>query len=205
MTHPNGPQPPDGRPAWAYGEDAVEQDLAAVPTFLRDRATQDRHGPGTVPGAARPAPPVSHLVGVTEPVATIDPASLPMAGVSPRRVLQFVAVIALAWGLVSFGRQVASASAASTHETELRAANAALQRTVTAMQSELTLIQEQRYIDLEARAYRLGSPAEIPFALDASAPSLAPDAPGSAATRLGAQAATPSPLDRWLEVLFGSG
>jgi cell division protein FtsB len=205
MTHPNGPQPPDGRPAWADGAGADGPDLSAVPTFLRDRAEPaGGRAPAASRGTAR-TPRRRDLVAPSPPTDTIDPASLPMAGISPRRVLQFVAVIALAWGIISFGRQVASASAASAHESELRAANAALQQTVTAMQAELALIQEQRYIDLEARAYRLGSPNEIPFALDASAPSLAPDAPGSAATRLGAQATAPSPLDRWLQVLFGSG
>jgi hypothetical protein len=73
------------------------------------------------------------------------------------------------------------------------------------MQRELTLIQERRYIDQQARAYRLGTAREIPFVLAADAPALGGDAPGSAANRLGAPVDTRSPLDHWLAVLFGPG
>jgi hypothetical protein len=134
-----------------------------------------------------------------------DPAALRMAGISPRRLLQVVAIVAFAWGVVSFGRQVASASAASAHAAELRGANAELQGQVSAMQRELALIQERRYIDQQARAYRLGTANEIPFALEAGAPALPADAPGSASNRLGAEPTTGGPLDHWLELLFGPG
>ena len=40
------------------------------------------------------------------------------------------------------------------------------------------------------------------FTLAAGAPSLAPNAPGSASVRLGAPTST-NPLDRWLTLLFG--
>ena len=44
---------------------------------------------------------------------------------------------------------------------------------------------------------------EIPFALAADAPSLPPDAPGSAALRVGGQSTARSPLEAWLDLLFG--
>ena len=67
----------------------------------------------------------------------------------------------------------------------MRASNATLARDVAAAQHELTLIQQQAYIQQQAREYRLGRPREIPFILADDAPPLAADAPGSAAVRLG--------------------
>lgn len=134
-----------------------------------------------------------------------DPAQLPMVSISPRRLVLIVATILLAWGVVSFGRQVAAASASSAHADDLRLANGQLSAQVAALQHELEAIQEPRYIDQQARAYRLGGKHEVPFALAEGAPTLAPDAPGSSAQRLGADAPTNTPLDSWLGILFGPG
>lgn len=183
-------------------------DLSAIPSFLRARAADDAAAADAstsldwtsiegVRAVLLPARPV--ISGAP------DPGAIPMASISPRRLLHLVGIVALAWGVVSFSRQVATASATSAHADELRAANATLQVEVSAMQRELALIQERRYLDQEARAYRLGGPDEIPFALQGDLPSLDPDAPGSASVRLGAGAAPPSPLERWLDVLFGAG
>lgn len=178
---------PNGAPAGRSG------DLAAVPAFLRSRlaatstAPSPVHGPATRPKAV-PVP---------------DLAALPMFGIAPRRLILAGAAILLAWTVVSFGRQVAEASASSARAEELRAANAALTAEVAAMEQELQVIQDQRYISQAARAFRLGSPDEIPFALEADAPPLPADAPGSAAARLGADEAPGGPLERWLDVLFG--
>ncbi|MES2209039.1 MAG: hypothetical protein V4515_02505 [Chloroflexota bacterium] len=195
---------PDLR-AFEFGATA---DLSAIPSFLRGPgATQDDE-----PGSTRPVErPDAGRAGETRvpprPVLpdARDPGVIPMASISPRRLLHVVAVVALAWALISFGRQVATASAASARADELRAANAAMQDQVGAMQRELTLIREQRYVDQQARAYRLGSPAEIPFALQPGASPLAADAPGSASLRLGAPDPAKGPLDTWLRILFGSG
>ncbi|MGZ8501541.1 MAG: hypothetical protein ACXWW6_01680 [Candidatus Limnocylindrales bacterium] len=168
-------------------------DLAAVPAFLRSRLAAPAPPPGNGP-ASRP-----------EPVPVPDLAALPMFGIAPRRLILAGAAILLAWTVVSFGRQVAEASAASARAEELRAANAALTDEVAAMEEELQVIQDQRYISQAARAFRLGNPDEIPFALEAKAPPLPADAPGSAAARLGADEAPGGPLERWLDVLFGPG
>jgi cell division protein FtsB len=178
---------PDEEPTGRSG------DLAAVPAFLRSRL-------------AAMAPPTSHgPVGRPEPAPVPDLAALPMFGIAPRRLILAGAAILLAWTVVSFGRQVAEASAASARAEDLRAANATLTDEVAAMEHELQVIQDQRYISQAARAFRLGNPDEIPFALAAGAPPLPADAPGSAAARLGADDVPAGPLERWLDVLFGPG
>lgn len=201
MANPTAPEPLDDD-ASGPGDPGSRVDLSAIPSFLRGRAA--RAGSDD---AAADAPGPIRTVHQPRPVlaAAPDPAALRMVGVSPRRMLQVVAILAVAWGVVSFGRQVASASETSAHAASLRAANTQLQVQVQAMQQELALIQEQRYIDQQARAYRLGTAREIPFALEAGAPALRADAPGSAANRLGAPSTAGSPLDHWLELLFGPG
>lgn len=199
MANPTAPEPHDGLDESGSVDPGSRGDLSAIPTFLRSRAGGESAAvspPGPAWPVRRPAP-----ADAQGP----DPAALRMAGISPRRLLQMVAIIAIAWGVISFGRQVATASAASAHAASLRSANAQLQDQVAAMQRELALIQEHRYIDQQARAYRLGSAHEVPFSLEPGAPSLPPDAPGSAANRLGATVTTGSPLDHWLELLFGPG
>lgn len=168
-------------------------DLADLPAFLANRV----HAPISNPvrriesrAAVAPAP---------------DAAALPMAGIAPRRLVIIGATIVLAWLVISFGRQVAEASAASARAAELRAANVALAAEVAATEHELQTIQDPRFVAQAARAYRLGTAREIPFALGADAPPLAADAPGSASLRLGADGASRSPIETWLEVLFGPG
>ncbi len=199
MATPTDPEPPDSPTDPGVADPEVRGDLSAIPTFLRGRATDgDQDGLPRLPvRTIQRTPPVpAEIPGLT---------SMPLAGISPRRLLQIVAIVAIAWGVVSFGRQVASATAASAHAADLRGANAQLQDQVSAMQRELTLIQERRYIDQQARAYRLGTAREIPFVLAAGAPALGADAPGSASNRLGAPVDTGSPLDHWLALLFGPG
>ena len=168
-------------------------DLSAVPAFLRHRAGASRVG------EARP------IVDRGPAIGAPDVANLPMLGIAPRRLVVIAATVVLAWLVISFGRQVAEASAASARADDLRAANAQLAADVGALERELQTIQEQRYIVQAARAFRLGGANEIPFALEANPPALPADAPGSAAVRLGAGTPPASPLARWLDVLFGPG
>ena len=85
----------------------------------------------------------------------------------------------------------------------MRLSNTQLTADVTGLESELALIQRQAYIQQVARQYRLGDPKEIPFAVADDAPPLGPDAPGSAAVRLGTARTTSTPLDAWARMLFG--
>jgi hypothetical protein len=105
--------------------------------------------------------------------------------------------------LIVFARQVSDAAAASADADAMRAANAAASAQVAGLERELDLIKRQEFIAQQARLYRIGQGRELPFTLDPAASPLASDAPGSAAVKLGAEPANRSPLDAWLEVLFG--
>jgi outer membrane murein-binding lipoprotein Lpp len=169
------------------------RDLAATPAFLMDRPRALISSPARSVGPREAA------------VEAPDAAALPMVGIAPRRLVVVGVTIILAWLMISFGRQVAEASAASARAADLRAAIAALTVEVAATEHELQAIQEPRYLTQAARAYRLGAVGEIPFALEADAPPLAADAPGSASVRLGATEVSGSPVEAWLDVLFGPG
>ena len=126
-----------------------------------------------------------------------------VAGISSRRIAWVGLAVLAAWIVVGFAGQAAEASRATARVTEERARNAEVAAQTEALRRELDLVTQERWVLQQARAYRLGSPAERPFALAAGAPALADDAPGSAARRVGADTTPPSPLEGWLEVLFG--
>ena len=128
-----------------------------------------------------------------------------MPSLSRRRVVTAAGVLVATLLAISFLRQVGEATAASNRAAELRAANAALEAEVAQLQQDLTHVQDPRFIQIEGRAFGLGGRGEVPFALAAGAPLLEADAPGSAAVRLGADPLDRSPLDVWLDVLFGAG
>lgn len=208
MNDPFAEEPPVPRVELQRHEAGVAEDLSAIPSFLR----AEPGGPQQVPTHSDPhdraaAQRERVVYSPPRPVVVLapDPGAIPMASISPRRLLHVVAAIAIAWGVISFGRQVTTASAASSHADELRAANVAITDQVAAMQRELALIQEQRFVDLQARAYRLGTRDEIAFALEGGAPPLPADAPGSAAVRVGADVRSVSPIERWFDLLFGPG
>ena len=137
-------------------------------------------------------------------IPRLDPAKLP-SPISRRRAALVAASLVAAWILIAFARQVGDASAASAHAAELRAANTGLQADLAALQDDLLKVQSEQYVGVAARAADLGKRHEIPFTLAADAPSLTPDAPGSAALRIGGDAPDRSPLEAWLDLLFGTG
>jgi cell division protein FtsB len=96
-------------------------------------------------------------------------------------------------------------SEASSRAETMRSENTRLGAEVAGLERELALIQRQAYIEQQARQYRLGTPREIPFVIADDAPPLAGDAPGSASVRLGATGDRRSPVDSWLDLLFGPG
>jgi cell division protein FtsB len=136
------------------------------------------------------------------PPAAADLSSLPVAGITRRRLAFIVAAFVSAWIVIVFARQVGEASTATAKVAAYHDANVELEGRVAALQREYELIQRQRWIIQQAHGYRLGQPGEIPFRL-ASAPPLPPNAPGSASVSLGADVETPSPLESWLSLLFG--
>ena len=182
-------------------------DLSAIPTFLREAATprEGRQSTSETTAARRALPrPATPTDAEPPDEPRLDPASLPMPSLSRRRVVTAAGVLVAALLTLSFVRQVGEASAASDRAEELRAANAALRDEVARLQGDLNHVQDERFIQLEGRAFGLGAKGELPFALAAGAPDLSEDAPGSAAVRLGAPAKPDNPLDAWLEVLFGN-
>ncbi len=166
----------------------------------------ERQNPtAAAPDVIEPAPP--------DPPAAATPAAalalgsladLPVAGLTRRRIALLITALVAAWVIVLFARQVGDASAATARADAARTSNTVLTAEVAALQQELELIQQQAYIEQQARTFRLGSPQEIPFTLADNAPSLAPDAPGMPAVRLGAATDRPSPIESWLDLLFGS-
>jgi len=182
-------------------------DLSAVPSFLRegDRAARADSRRASVAAPERRAlpRPTTPTEPQPEPEQRLDPASLPMPSLSRRRVFTVAGLLVAGLLTLSFVRQVGDASAAADRAAELRVANVALRDDVARLQRDLYHVQDESFIQLEARAYGLGAKGEIPFALAAGAPALDPDAPGSAAVRLGAPERPRSPLDAWLTLLFG--
>jgi hypothetical protein len=130
-------------------------------------------------------------------------AALGIAGVSRRRIAWIGLTIAAVVIVVGFAGQAAEAARATTRVVEERAQNAVVAAETEALRKELDLVTQERWVLQQARAYRLGSRAERPFTLAPGAPDLPADAPGSAMRRLGADPTRPSPLESWLEVLFG--
>lgn len=186
------------------------EDLSAIPSFLRTgprpRPIPERNGAAPVRPLAMPRPVTPQAAAPTPRSGpALDPASLPMPSLSRRRVVTAAGVLLASLMILSFARQVSEATAASNRATELRTTNAALRDEVARLQQDLGHVQDVRFIRLEGRAFGLGGPKEIPFALAAGGPALAANAPGSAAVRLGAVQHPRTPLDAWLEVLFGAG
>lgn len=166
-----------------------------------------------------PIPPVAE--GVVAPPPDADPPAAPpddgeglrpaapslaelgIAGVSRRRIAILGLAALAAWVIVAFAGQASGAARAMADVDAARARNEAAVATKEALERELALVTQERWILQQARAYGLWSRQERTVALAPGAPSLPPDAPGSPARRLGAEAVESSPLEGWLEVLFG--
>lgn len=161
-----------------------------------DEATQP------VPEAA-PAPGAPGAPGDPGSAARPSLAGLGVAGISRRRVAWVGLTVLAAWIVIAFAGQAAEASRATVRVTDERARNADVAAQTEGIRRELDLATQEKWVLQQARAYRLGSRAERPFALAPGAPALADDAPGSPTRRLGADTTPRSPLEGWLEVLFG--
>lgn len=128
---------------------------------------------------------------------------LAVAGITRRRVAWLITAFVSLWIVVVFARQVGEAAAATARADEMRLANDRMAVEVDALDRELELIQRQEFIAVGARGEGLGRGREVPFRLAADAPPLPPNAPGSAALRLGTGRPVGSPLESWLSILFG--
>ncbi|MEO8229182.1 MAG: hypothetical protein ABI628_05390 [Chloroflexota bacterium] len=132
-----------------------------------------------------------------------DLAGLTIAGITRRRVAWILATVVALWIVAVFARQVTDAGAAVDRADRLRGENTGLASLVGELHQELDLVQQQAFIEQQARANGLGGKGEHPFILGPDAPPLTANAPGSAAVRLGAMAPRSAPLDVWLDLLFG--
>lgn len=132
-----------------------------------------------------------------------DLSSLPVAGITRKRVAWVLAGVVSVWIVLVFARQVTDAGAATGRADQLRTTNGVLASHVDALQRELNLIQRQTFIEQQARAYGLGGPRERPFELAPGASPLPDNAPGSASVALGASTVHRAPLEVWLDLLFG--
>jgi cell division protein FtsB len=133
----------------------------------------------------------------------IDLSSLSVAGITKRRVGWACAALVATWIVVIFAKQASDGAAAATRADQVASENAALAAEVAALEHELQMIERPAYVAQQARGIRLGGPEEIPFTLDPSVSSPGPNAPGSAATRVGADDERVTPLESWLSLLFG--
>lgn len=113
-----------------------------------------------------------------------------------------VLVVVLTFLLV-VGRSLIGALEVNAEISRLRDENAALAAKAEALSAERILLDDAAFLDLIARGYSLGSSVERPFVLAADATELPADAPGSAARRLTVIEEVRSPIDAWIEVLFG--
>jgi cell division protein FtsB len=162
------------------------------------------------PDAPDPAPSPEEISIASRPslaagASIASLADLPVAGLTRRRIAILMGAILAAWVILLFARQVGEVGEATAQAAAMRAENARLGQEAAALESELALIQRQDYIEQAARAYRLGHPKEIPFTLDENALPLPPDAPGSAAVRLGTEVVHVTPLEAWARLLLGAG
>ena len=178
--------------------------------------------PGPVDGTA-PAHPIGEVRADATDEGTPDPeprrvvplliplpprveaalAGLPITGITKKRLGWLGAAAVAVWVLLLFVRQVGDASAAQARADQIRRENTALATRVEALARERELVQQSAYVELQARGYGLGAAKERPFVLAPGAPSLPPDAPGSATLRVGHTETSVTPLESWLEILFG--
>lgn len=166
-------------------------------------AAPDPEEPSTgAPDASAPDP---HGGDDGSQARRVDLSELPVLGLSRRRIGYALGVVVAVWVVIVFARQVSEASAATARAEALRTSNEQLAAHVESLEDELELIKRQEFIVQQARAHRLGAGREIPFALADDAPSLPPDAPGSASVRLGAVTERAAPIETWLSLLFGPG
>jgi hypothetical protein len=106
--------------------------------------------------------------------------------------------------LLALVRNLIGVIEVNTRLSRLRDETADLQARADALTAERVLLDDAAFLELVARGYSLGSTVERPFVLAANAAPLPDDAPGSSARRFSPDAPTRTPLDAWLNLLFGS-
>jgi cell division protein FtsB len=118
-----------------------------------------------------------------------------------RSHLALLAIVVVgAWVVVGFGRTITSMNAATDRQAALTVETQQLNAQLDAGERELELVQTDGFQAQQARAYGIGRPGEIAFALSADAPPAPHIVPLGEATTA---AEAGSPLEAWLLLLFG--
>jgi cell division protein FtsB len=113
-----------------------------------------------------------------------------------------LAVISV-WLALVFARSLADLDKASTRQAQIAAESSALAARLAADKREYALVQTDAFQALQARAYGIGAPGEQVFSLAPGAPPPPPITPlGNPSA--GVKSAPSTPLDAWLEILFGT-
>jgi cell division protein FtsB len=133
-----------------------------------------------------------------------EPIALPRNPITRPRLALLVAGLFFLWLVGVFARQVGEAQTAANQTDVMRARNAAMERDIRSLELELSLVKQPAFVAQIARGYGLGTSREIPFTIDPNAPPLPSDAPGSTGIKPDSSVQQSSPLDAWLQVLFGS-
>ena len=136
----------------------------------------------------------------SQPSAPSKTSSVRRFRLTRAHLVALVIVIVGLWVVLSFGRTITALNSATDREQQLSHETEQLALQLEASHRELELVQTDGFQALQARAFGIGRPGEINFALEPGAPSPAPVVPlGNEADR----AAPNTPLDAWLRLLFG--
>ena len=117
---------------------------------------------------------------------------------------QFVAVLLVivgVWLVIGFGQALGQLNDATQRQVAAAAETQTLQAQLEAGRRELMLVQTDAFQGLQARALGMGQNGELVFGMTADAPPPPPIVPLG---RTAAPAATKTPLEAWLDLLFGS-
>lgn len=151
------------------------------------------YAPGeSLPGARQREPGPARAGGSAERTRRLRPGR-PYVGLA-------VALVVGAWLVLIFGAALTELNEATECAADVRAETAALQARLDAGRREVELAQTEGFLQMQARAYGMGLPGELPFALEPDAP---PPPPVTPLGQERAVAPPATPLESWLRLLFG--
>jgi hypothetical protein len=117
-------------------------------------------------------------------------------------VLLGIAIVAV-WLVFVFARALGDLDRATARQQSIAAEAVTLETRLDADHRELALVQTDAFQRLQARAYGMGGPGEIVFALPQDAPAPPQVTPLGGPVPAAADEST-TPLDAWLYILFGN-
>jgi hypothetical protein len=122
---------------------------------------------------------------------------------TPRRSqLLLVLLIVLGfWLVLVFGRTLTELNETTDRVAAVAAETEELNARLDAGRRELVLVQADSFQRLQARSFGMGEPGEVVFSLESGTVGPAPIVPIAGA---GTDPESGSPLDAWLDLLFGN-